>query len=130
ESFYKGRTYQIARYNSPYLDKLYIVILKTFACTSIENLEAKVSGELESHFKGLKEDGKPVPVTGKMQGLRKTYVSNAVDRVAAYYFYGDRKGIAVVGVWRAGGEGWSIMTSSTSSGVTSTRKTHDVPVSE
>ena len=26
ESFYKGRTYQIARYNSPYLDKLYIVM--------------------------------------------------------------------------------------------------------
>ena len=130
ETFYKGKTYQIARYNAPYLDKLYIVILKTFACTGLDNLEAKVSSELESHFKGLKEEGKSVPVTGKMQGMRKTYVSNAVDRVAAYYFYGDRKGIAVVGVWRAGGEGWSIMSSSTSSGVTSTRKTHDVPVSE
>jgi len=131
ESFYKGRTYQIARYNSPYLDKLYIVILKTFACTSIDNLEAKVTGELESRFKGLKEDGKPMPVVGKMQGVRKTYVSNAVDRIACYYYYGDRKGIAVVGVWRAGGEGWSIISmSSSSSGVSSTRKTHDVPVSE
>jgi len=45
ETFYKGETYQMARYNSPYLDKLYIVILKTFACTGLDNLEAKVSGE-------------------------------------------------------------------------------------
>ena len=130
ETFYKGRTYQMARYNSPYLDKLYIVILKTFACTGLDNLEAKVSGEFESRFKGLKEEGKPVAVVGRMQGVRKTYVSNSGDRIAISYFYGDRKGIALAGVWRAGGDGWISMTTTTSNGVSTTRKTSDVPVSE
>ena len=131
ESFYKGRTYQMARYNSPYLDKLYIVIFKTFACTGLDNLEDKVTGRLQSRFKGLKEEGRPVPVAGKMQGVRKTYVSNVVDRIAVYYFYGDRKGIAVAGIWHAGGDGWSAMETETSvTGIVTTRKTKDVPVSE
>jgi hypothetical protein len=129
ETFYKGRTYMMARYNSPYLDKLFISIYKTFACTGLDNLEDKVSGHLESRAKGLKEDGKAMPIVGKMQGVRKTYVSNAGDRMAVYYFYGDRKGIALAGIWRAGGEGWSSSTITTE-GVTSTRKSKDVAVSE
>jgi hypothetical protein len=65
-----------------------------------------------------------------MQGVRKTYVSNAGDRIAISYFYGDRKGIALAGVWRAGGDGWVSMTTTTSNGVSTTRKSSDVPVSE
>lgn len=130
ESFYKGRTYQIARYNAPYLDKLYIVILKTFACTGLDNLESKVTGELEERFKGLKEVAKS-PLSGKMPYVRKTYVSNDGDRIAIYYYYGDRKGIALAGVWRAGGDGLYVsITTFGPEGTRSTRKTAENPVSE
>jgi hypothetical protein len=106
----------MARYNSPYLDKLHIVIFKTFACTGLDNLEDKVTGRLESRFKGMKEDGKAQPILGKMQGVKKTYVSNAGDRIALYYFFGDRKGLALAGIWRAGGDGWVSMSTTTSDG--------------
>ena len=129
ESFYKGRTYQIARYNAPYLDKLYVVILKTFACTGLDNLESKVTGELEERFKGLKEQTRTAPA-GRMPYVRKTYLSNDGDRIAVYYYFADRKGIALAGVWRAGGDGLYVSITTFGPDGKSTRKSSDRPVTE
>jgi hypothetical protein len=131
ETFYRGRTYRIARYTAPYFDKLYMTVYKTFACESLEYLESKATGAIEEYgFKGLKEESKSAD-RGKMPYLRKTYSTPAGDRLVVYYFFQDRKGLALVGAWRAGGEDemWVRVTITTSSG-SSTRKTKDHPVAE
>jgi hypothetical protein len=68
-------------------------------------------------------------VVGKMQGVRKLYVSNAGECLAIYYFYGDGRTWPLPG-WHAGGEGSSFMSSTTSEGVTTMRKSKEVAVSE
>ncbi len=104
ETFYKGKSERVTRYTSPYLDKLYMSVYKVYACTSHDYLEMQLLKELEPRFQGLKEETKGPWQGSRMAGLRKTYTSNDGDRLVVYYYFGERRGLALCGVWRAGGE--------------------------
>ena len=104
ESFYKGKSERVTRYTAPYLEKLSMSVYKIYACTSLDYLEMQLLKELEPRFKGLKEEGKGPWQGPKQAGLRKTYTTHDGDRLVIYYFFGERRGLALCGVWRAGGE--------------------------
>ncbi len=130
ETYLRGKTYQVARYTAPYLDKLYMVVLKTFACDSMENLQSKVTGTVETRMKGLKEDAS-TPSSGKMPFVRKTYSTPAGDRAVIYYYFQDRRGLALLCTWRAGGsEDFGVSITIIDSTGTTTMKSKEHPVSD
>jgi hypothetical protein len=127
---YKGQTIRVARYTAPYLDKLHLQVFKTYACTSVEYLEAKVVDALEQRHKKLKEEGK-TQVQGKMSFQRKLYSTEDGDRVVIYLYFGERRGLALVGTWRAGAEDSGfILISSSSTGVRTVQKTSSPTISQ
>jgi hypothetical protein len=104
ETFYKGKAERVTRYTSPYLDKLYMSVYKVYACTSHDYLEMQLLKDLEPRFPGLKEEGKGPWQGNRMAAVRKTYTTTAGDRLVVYYYFGERRGLALCGVWRSGGE--------------------------
>jgi hypothetical protein len=100
---YKGQIEQVARYTAPFLDKLYLRVLKVYACTDAAYLETKVVNELEQRYKKLKEESKS-QVQGKMAFQRKVYTTEEGDRLVIYYYFGERRGLALVGTWRSGSD--------------------------
>jgi hypothetical protein len=130
ETYLRGKTYQVARYTAPYLDKLYMVILKTFACDSMEMLQSKVVATVETRMKGLKEEASS-PASGKMPFARKTYSTPAGDRAVIYFYFQDRRGLALLCTWRAGGsEDFGVSITIIDSSGTTTMKTKEHPVSD
>jgi hypothetical protein len=128
ETLYRGRTYRIARYTAPYLEKLYLEVYKTFDCSNLEDLDTRATSTLEGQFKGLREEQRSQSA-GRMPYVRKVFTSAAGDRVVAYYYYAERVGLMLAGIWRAGGEEsiFVRVTTVTSQG-TSSRKTKELPV--
>ena len=133
EASFRGRVERVSRYTAPYLGKLYLSAYKVYACGSLDYLEAKMEAYLGDRlFKGLKEESKQ-PCPGKPPGLRKTYTTPAGDRLVAYYYFGERRGLALVGAWRAGGEeSFSVVITTIGPGGTQTvrRSSTDRPVEE
>jgi hypothetical protein len=104
ETYIKGQVERVARYNAPYLDKMYMSVYKVYACNSIDILEMRVTGFLsERLYKGLKAEAVQ-PWPGRNQAVRKTYSTPDGDRLVIYYFVGEHRGLALAGCWRAGGE--------------------------
>lgn len=128
EALYRGRTYRIARYTAPYLEKLHLEVYKTFDCPNLQDLDTRATSTLEGQFKGLREEQKSQGA-GRMPYVRKVFSTSAGDRIVAYYYYAERVGLMLAGVWRAGGEDdlFVQVTTITSKG-TSTRKTKELPV--
>jgi hypothetical protein len=130
---FKGQTIRIARYTAPYLDKLYMAVWKVYAATTIDSLEPRVVSELEQRFEKLKEEGTGKEVAGlKMKHLRKIYSTPGGDRLAIYYYTGERRGLALVGAWLAGGEdtGFIRITTIGPSGVKTMKATNEAKVEE
>jgi len=130
---YKGQTIRVARYTSPYLDKLYIQVFKTYSCTSLDFLEARVTGELEQRMGKLKEEAKSTFNAARSTCARKIYTTDQGDRLAAYYFFDGKRGLAMIGTWRAGSEdSMFIRIISTGTGGTTmtTKKSKEVSISQ
>jgi len=100
---YKGQCIRIARYTAPYLSKLHMQVFKVYAATDVNALETKVVGELEERYKKLKEESKSQQ-QGKMAYLRKIYTTDDGDRLAIYFYVGERRALALVGTWRSGSD--------------------------
>ncbi|HVR85055.1 MAG TPA: LamG-like jellyroll fold domain-containing protein [Planctomycetota bacterium] len=100
---YKGETIRVGRYTAPYLDRLNLQVLKVYSCSGLDFLEQKVTSYLDQHYKKLKEEGKS-QLQGKASYLRKLYSTDGGDRLVIYYYFGERRGLALVGAWRAGSE--------------------------
>lgn len=129
---YKGQVEQVARYTAPYLDKLYLRVFKVYACPGPDFLEAKVVTELEQRYghRKLKEESKS-PVQGKMAFQRRVYTTEAGDRLVAYYYFGERRGLALVGTWRAGAEqNGFIRITTVLNGVKSVKQTTTPPITQ
>lgn len=114
---YKGQLIRITRYTSPSLERLYLQVHKLYAAASAAELEDKVMSDLTMRFKGLKEEGKAVPIPGRSGTARKVYATPDGDRVAVYPFFAEKKGLALVGTWRSGDDegGFSIIISTSTS---------------
>jgi hypothetical protein len=123
---YKGEVEQVARYTAPYLDKLHLRVLKVYACTGIDNLETKVVNELEGRYKKLKEESKS-EMQGKSRFLRKLYTTEEGDRLVIYYYFAERRGLALVGTWRSGSEDNGFFRITITSNGTKTVKTNENP---
>ena len=127
---YKGETIRVGRYTAPYLDRLYLQVFKVYSCTSVDFLEQKVTAYLDQRYKRLKEEGKS-QVQGKASYLRKLYSTEGGDRLVAYYFFGERRGLALVGVWRAGSEDMGfIRITTTVNGKTTVQQTETPPITQ
>jgi hypothetical protein len=127
---YKGQCIRIARYTAPYLDKLHLQVFKVYAATDVNQLETKVVGELEERYKKLKEEAKS-QVQGKMSFVRKLYTTEDGDRLAIYFYVGERRALALVGTWRSGSEenGW-IRITTVVNGVKTTKQNSNPPISQ
>ncbi|MBI2900597.1 MAG: hypothetical protein HYY17_10455 [Planctomycetes bacterium] len=98
---YAGQTIRIARYTSRFLESLHLMVFKQYAPKDLKEVEDKVAADLESRYKGLQEDS-----SGALKGRfhaasRKVYHDADGDRLAMYSFFADRKGFALVGIWRS-----------------------------
>jgi hypothetical protein len=101
---YKGETIRVGRYTAPYLDKLYLQVFKVYACTGLDFLEQKVTATLEERgYKGLKEEAKSQG-QGKAAYVRKLYSTGGGDRCVIYYYFGEKRGLALVGTWKSGAD--------------------------
>lgn len=128
---YKGEVEQVTRYTAPYLDKLYLQVFKVYACSGLDHLESKVTAHLEQRYKKLTEEAKSQQ-QGKMSYVRKLYTTNDGDRLVAYYYFGERRGLAFVGTWRSGSEenGFIRIISTSSTGVKTVQQSTNPPISQ
>jgi len=127
---YKGETIRVARYTAPYLDRLHLQVFKVYSCSDIGFLEQKVTGYLEQRYKKLTEESKS-PLQGRMQSLRKVYSTSGGDRLVVYYYVGERRGLALVGMWRAGSEEMGfIRITTTVNGKTTVQQTTNPPITQ
>ena len=129
---YKGETIRIARYTAPYLDKLYLQVFKVYSCTGLDFLEQKVTSTLEQRgYKGLKEEAKS-QVQGRASYLRKVYSTNGGDRCVAYYFFAEKRGLALVGTWKCGSDENSFVRiiSTTTDGKRTVQQTETPPITQ
>jgi hypothetical protein len=127
---YKGRVEQVARYTAPYLDRLHMRVLKVYACSGLENLELKVVSDLEERYKKLKEESKS-QLAGKMPYVRKIYTTEDGDRMVIYYYYGERRGLALAGIWRSGSDDiFMRVVSIDSKGVKTVKQSANPPISQ
>ncbi len=101
---YKGQTIRISRYTAPYLDKLHLQVFKVYDAKTIDFLEPKVVAYHEQRFEKLTEEGAATGGQGKMKYVRKLYSTPGGDRLVMYFYTDGRRGLALVGTWRAGGE--------------------------
>ena len=129
EAYLKGKTTQIARYTAPYLDKLSLQILKSYATTSLAYLETQVMKYFDEQYKGMKEESSSQFPTNRGSCLRKIYTTSSGDRLVCYFYFGERIGLALCGIWRSRSEegGW-ILTTVTSDGVKTVRESKDDPI--
>lgn len=130
---YKGQTIRISRYTAPYLDKLHLQVWKVYAATTIDSLEPKVVAEHEQRYEKLKEEGTGKEMAGlRMKYTRKLYTTPGGDRLVMYFYTGERRGLALVGTWRAGGEdtGFIRITTIGPGGVRTVKQTNEQKVDE
>jgi hypothetical protein len=128
---YKGQVEQVSRYTAPYLDRLHLRVMKVYACTDIAYLETKVVNELEQRYKKLKEEGKS-EVQGKSRFLRKLYTTEEGDRLVIYYYFAERRGLALIGTWSSGSDdnGFIRITFTSSNGTKTVRTNENPPISQ
>lgn len=100
---YKGEVIRVGRYTAPYLDRLHLQVFKVYSCSGLDFLETRVTAELERRYKKLTEEGKG-QAQGRAAYVRKIYSTAGGDRLVAYYYFGERRGLALVGMWRAGSD--------------------------
>jgi hypothetical protein len=98
---YQGQIIRITRYTSPFLERLYLQVLKLYACSSLMELQTKITGFLEERYKGLKEESSSI-LKGRYEIQRKVYVTDDGDRIVVYPYFAEKRGLALVGIWRAG----------------------------
>lgn len=130
---YKGQTIRVARYTAPYLDKLYLQVFKVYSCSSADFLESRVAGVLEPRMGKLKEEAKSTFNAARGPCTRKIYSTEQGDRLAAYYYFDGKRGLALVGTWRAGSEEnmYVRIISTTSTGTTmTTKKSKEITISQ
>jgi len=130
---YKGQTIRISRYTAPYLDKLNLQVWKVYAATTFDSLEPKVVSEHERMYEKLKEEGAAKEVAGlRMKYTRKVYSTPGGDRLVMYFYTAERRGLALVGTWRAGGEdtGFFRITTIGPGGVRTVKQTNEQKVDE
>jgi len=129
---YKGETIRIARYTAPYLDKLYLQVFKVYSCSGLDFLEQKVTSTLEQRgYKKLKEEAKS-QAQGRAAYLRKVYSTEGGDRCVAYYYFGEKRGLALVGTWKSGSDENSFMRiiTTTSDGKRTVQQTTTPPITQ
>lgn len=129
---YKGETIRIARYTAPYLDKLYLQVFKVYSCSGLDFLEQKVTATLEQRgYRKLKEEAKSQG-QGKAAYLRKVYSTEGGDRCVAYYYFGEKRGLALVGTWKSGSDENSFIRiiTTTSDGKRTVQQTTTPPITQ
>lgn len=128
---YKGEVERVARYTAPYLDKLHLQVLKVYACTGADFLETKITSHLEQSYKRVKEETKSQVQGNRMSYTRKTYTTEEGDRLVVYYYFGERRGLALVGTWRSGSEenGFIRIITTSSTGVRTVKTNTNPPIS-
>ncbi|MBV8878448.1 MAG: DUF1570 domain-containing protein [Planctomycetaceae bacterium] len=126
---YKGETIRVGRYTAPYLDRLHLQVFKVYSCSGPDFLESRVTATLEQRYKKLKEESKSQQ-QGRMPYLRKVYSTDGGDRLVAYYYFAERRGLALVGLWRAGSEDMGFMRITTVNGKTTVQQTATPPITQ
>lgn len=105
---YRGQTYRCARYTSRWLESLYLVVYKTYAAQSInEVIDGSQQYMVRSPFEGLKDISEE-PFQGMCKGVRKVQVDNKGNRIVVYAFLENKKGFGLACYWRTSGDdmGW------------------------
>jgi hypothetical protein len=129
EAYLKGKTTQVARYTAPYLDKLSLQVFKSYATTSLAYLETQVMSYLDERYKKTTEESSSQFPTNRGNCVRKVYTTPGGDRLVCYFYFGEKIGLALCGIWRSGSEeSGFIITTVTSGGVKTVRESKDDPI--
>ncbi len=118
---------RVARYTSNFLERVSLEVVKVFAAKDLDDVETRLFEFYDNAYKNLKKD-KTEEIRGRIPGRRTNFSTEDGDRIAIYCFYAQKKGLAMIGSWRASGGQVSFRITITTSKGTSVRKSEVKPV--